>query len=87
MLCPSLKEIVLYSRSWDDVEDLVSMARTRALVGAKLSSVTLITLGTSAQGIEASGLEDHVTHVEYRENGVLPAWDYLPDESESWVGA
>ena len=85
VLCPNLKEIVLYAWSWDDAEDLVSMAKTRALMGAKLSSITLTCFEGSEPGAEALKLRDHVTHVEYRIEGAPPEWDYLPDESKGRV--
>ena len=86
MLCPNLKEIVLYTGSWGDPEDLVSMVKTRALMGAKLSSIKLIALRAAAPKTEALKLRDHVTQVEYGAKREPPEWDHLPDESESRVG-
>ena len=86
LLCPNLEEIVLYTWSWDDAEELVSMAETRASMGAKISSITLTTSDTSAPWGEVLKLRNHVTRVEYRANGTSPSWDYLPDENESRVG-
>ena len=86
VLCPSLKEIVVYRELWYNTKDLVSMSRGRALRGAKLSCITMIGSGIPLPETEISGLREHVTHVEYRtEIGPL-TWDYLSDESGSRFG-
>ena len=47
VLCPNLKELVIYIESLGqfNIKRLVNMAKNRALRGAKLSSVTFVELG------------------------------------------
>ena len=79
VLCPNLEEIILYASSWSFIKTLISMAKGRASRGVKLSSITLIGLGSSAPGPEMSKLRDHVMNMEYRAEVETPEWDYLPD--------
>ena len=87
VLCPKLEEIILYAGSWYFIKTLISMAKGRASRGAKLSSIMLMGLGSSAPGKGVSELRDHVMCVGYMDSDIeVPEWDYLSDESESGVG-
>ena len=86
VLCPSLKEIVLYDILFSHMEHLINMAERRALRGAKLASITITGLGTPAPEKEVSELREHATHVEYKANAPPHSWDDVPDESGSGIG-
>ena len=77
VLCSGMEELVFYITSWYKfrVKHLISMARNRASRGAKLSSITLVDLGGRGQRKEVVKLREHATRVEYRVDGVSPAWD------------
>ena len=90
VLCPSLKKLNLFRGPWRPTNDLavVDMARGRALRGARLSSVKIVTFGctgTPVRETEMSELREHVTQVklmvETINDGLLPSWEYLPDEA------
>jgi len=87
-LCPKLKELVLYVESQDKfyIDHLVSMAKNRALGGAKLSSIIIVDLGELTPDEEVFELREYVTHVECRVEDAPPTWDSIPgeigDESE-----
>jgi len=80
VLCPDLEEIILYIESRDrfHIGHLLSMAKKRAVRGAKLSSITLVGLDELAPAREVFSLREHVTHVNYRADDTAPDWDYLP---------
>ena len=83
VLCPNLKKLVLCGRSWGPTNDLVDMAKGRALRGARLSSVTIVSLGSTGTPVretEILGLREHVTQVEHMID-TIPSWEYLPDET------
>ena len=86
-LCSKMEELVVYIKIWYqfDVEILIRMTKNRASRGAKLSSITFVDLDASygPRG-EVFKLREHVTHVEYRVEDTLPAWDIdIPgDDSE-----
>ena len=83
MVCPNLKKITLYSRWGDCTQDLIRMAKGRALRGAKLSSIVMIGLSTLAPKAEVFKLREHVTHVRCRFCSEFPSWDCnIPDEWE-----
>jgi hypothetical protein len=47
VLCPGLEELVLYTNPWNQlpIQHLIDMAEDRASRGAKLSSITIVSLG------------------------------------------
>jgi hypothetical protein len=80
VLCSKLEELVIYFAYGDDLpaERVVSMARNRALRGAKLSSITLVEQENDRPDREIFELGKHVVHVEYRFTKKLPSWDEIP---------
>ena len=89
VLCPNIEELVLYVNSWSKVDagPLIRMAKNRASRRARLSSIKLVCRsGQGQREREVSELKEHVTHVEYRVDEVIPAWDDVPgrcgEESE-----
>ena len=82
LLCPNLEQLVLYIVYWNQchVEYLMSMAKNRALNGAKLSSITIVILVDIPQGEEVFRLKEHVTHVECMFGGRSPEWSDLAGE-------
>ena len=82
VLCPRLEEIIIYDYFRDTVrlDELVEMARERALRGTKLSAIKIINTTTNGP-IERVllPLREHVEHVEYRFTYEVPEWDALPN--------
>ena len=60
---PNLKVIVLDAKLWSHTQDLIDMAKGRALRGARLSLITMIGFGTSAPETAVSELKEHVMEV------------------------
>ena len=85
--CPKMKEIVFYITSWNHIhlQNLTFTAKHRASRGAKVSSITFVDLGGRGEMKKVLGLEEHVTHVEYRVEGAGPVWDAVPGESVARV--
>ena len=61
----------------DEFLSILSMAEERALRGAKLSGITIVSSGALLT-TELFRLRKHVSHVEYKFYGTVPAWDALP---------
>lgn len=82
--CSNLERLVLYFRhlSPGDVGYLMTMAKNRASMGAKLQSIAVFHLRGHGIGREVSTLGEHVTHVEYRVISELPAWNEVPGGNE-----
>ena len=82
ILCPELEGIFLYieDRKSFDIEELDSMARERALVGAKLHSLRVVCQNRLVPEEELFRLREHVAHVECRVVKSLPRWDSILDE-------
>ena len=89
VLCHKLEEITFYIERSDQLrlDELLSMAKERALRGAKLSGITVV----SQEKLLQTGwlyrlrktwwlfrLRKHVSHVEYKVDDAVPAWDALP---------
>ena len=85
MPCPNLDELVLYIRLWSQlhVDHLTSMAKNRALGGAKLSSITIV---GPAPGRPMFELREYVTDVKYRvDKAALDSFlGKGSDESSDW---
>ena len=80
VLCPKLEQLTLYVTRPGQyrINKLLSMAKDRASRGAKLSVISIIGLGNifvSAE--EMSQLREHVSRVECKSGGVMPAWDAI----------
>ena len=82
ILCPGLKELILYVEGKDEfnISWLMDMAKERALRGAKLRSVTIVGMGELLPRREVFQLKEHVEHVEYRVEENPPNWDSIPDD-------
>ena len=80
VLCPRLEEIVFYIDRQDPshVDELVDMAKERALRGAKLPAITVVSVDAVAPKQHVFWLKKHVSRVGYKFDGVDPAWDALP---------
>ena len=80
VLCPRLEEIVFYINRQDPlhVDELVDMAKERALGGAELPAITVVSVDAVAPKQDVFWLKKHVSRVEYKFDGVDPAWDALP---------
>ena len=81
ILCPRLEEIVIHTRLRSTFlsDELVDMARERALRGAKLSAIKIINTTTAKPAEEAFfPLREHVERVEYRFASRVPEWDTFP---------
>ena len=80
VLCPKLEEITLYIKRPDQfhINKMLKMAEGRALRGAKLSGITIVSMGALAPPKEVFQLRKHVSRVECRFDDALPAWDALP---------
>ena len=64
VLCPSLKKLILFVELWGLTNSLVDMAEERDLRGAKLVSVTIVSLGTPVPETEVLELREHIPQVE-----------------------
>ena len=81
ILCLKLEEIILYICDRDPlhVDELVDMARERALRGVKLSVIKIFCENVPPLVKEAFlPLAEHVELVEYGFDDALPRWDILP---------
>ena len=80
VLCPKLKEIILHINCPDQLHfgELLSMTEGRALRGAKLSGVTIVSTETLVPTNQVFQLRKHVSRVEYEFGDAPPAWDTLP---------
>ena len=81
LLCPNLEKLVLYVREQDsfNITELISMAKGRALKGARLRVMMIVSLGEFVSGKEVFKLKAYVTHVEYRFEEKPPKWDSISD--------
>ena len=80
VLCPKLEEIILYIKYLDQfyINELLSMAKERALRGTKLPAITVVSTGVLAPNKEVFQLRKHVSRVEYKFDDAPPEWDSLP---------
>lgn len=73
ILCPSLKETVIFFKTQSEynfcAQDIISMANCRALQGVKVSSIKVV--GRAGLMLEADfpSLEEHVGTLKYVEGG------------------
>ena len=81
LLCPNLEKLVLYVGEQDcfNITELINMAKGRALKGARLRVMTIVSLGEFVPGKEAFKLRAYVAHVEYRFEEKPPKWDDISD--------
>ncbi|KAF9643011.1 hypothetical protein BDM02DRAFT_1761205 [Thelephora ganbajun] len=80
--CPNSEELVLYIETQDEfnIPELMSMAKERALKGAKLRSITIVGLDEFVPGKVVFKLRKHVAHVEYRFEENPPKWNSIPND-------
>jgi hypothetical protein len=81
VVCPDLEELVLYvkKKEWFCINALLGMVQKRASRGTKLSTITIISSQEFVPAEEVLKLRNHVSHVEYRLDNVVPRWDHIPD--------
>jgi hypothetical protein len=81
VVCPELEELILYIKAKDRfcIDELLEMAKERDSRGARLSTITITCPQEFVQAREVDKLKDHVSSVEYRLDGVVPKWDYIPN--------
>ena len=74
--CPKLEDLILYVEHGEslDISGLVEMAKWRALEGAKLKSITVVSGGIVSPK-EVRLLARHATRVECRSEEGQPKWD------------
>ena len=79
VLCPKLKEITLHIEGPDDlqIDELLEMAEERASRGAKLSTMTIVSMAL-APTKAVFQLRKHVSRVECKFEDVPPEWNALP---------
>ena len=84
ILCPNLKELVLYieRRNAFNLPELMSMAEERALRHTKLSSITIVGLGELLPGKEVFKLKEYVSHVDYKFREKPPSWDSISENGD-----
>ena len=84
-LCPKLESLILYveDREAFNIGELMEMAERRALEGAKLRSITVVSLGDTVSENEVFKLKKYVTHVEYEVGEDMPDWDKIPGRGSS----
>ena len=78
VLCPQLEELVLFIKVLQQfrISELLGMAEERASRGAKLSIISIVTLGNAyVPTKEVFQLRKYVSHVEYKFDDALPEWD------------
>ena len=77
VVCPKLEELILVLRIHSEtlkIKDVVEMAAARALRGAKLKSVRIVSSDKVVQ-VDASELKKYVSHVECDSEVVTPCYE------------
>jgi hypothetical protein len=81
VICPKLEQLILYvqRKDWFCLGELLEMAKERASHGAKLGTIKITITGADPllPVEEVLELRTCVSHVEYRLDNVLPAWDAI----------
>ncbi|KAF9780758.1 hypothetical protein BJ322DRAFT_1023488 [Thelephora terrestris] len=79
VLCPNLEKLVFWDRYQQlfYIREMTDMAKKRALKGAKLRSITLISQAERVLEREVFELREYVEHVECRFQTGLPEWDRI----------
>ena len=60
------------------ISELLEMAKARASKGAKLETVTITCAGEFLPVSEVLKLRTWISHVEYKLDNVVPAWNAIP---------
>ena len=92
LLCPELKELVLYIRrpDWYYVEELKEMVRERNLRLSSLSSITIISPDEVYARMEVLSRRDCISRVEYKLEESPPDWEEVfggrgeGDDDRNW---
>ena len=82
VVCPKLEELIVYNwLRWGEsyIDELLEMAKERALRGAKLSTVVIV-YPRELPAESVSELRSYVSRVEYRLDGEPRRWDAIPGE-------
>ena len=80
VVCPKLKQLFMYvdRKDWFYLSELLEMAKARASKGAKLETVTITCAGEFLPVSEVLKLRTWISHVEYKLDNVVPAWNAIP---------
>ena len=82
IVCPKLEKLIVYVGRKDRffLKGLLVMAKERSLRGAKLQSVIIIRGDSFVPVPEVLELRTCVSHVEYRLDSNMHAWDFIPKD-------
>ena len=82
IVCPQLEELFLYikKKEWFCVGELLEMAEERASKGAKLDTITITSEEAFLPTRKVLELRNHVSHVDYKLDHVIPKWDAIPND-------
>ena len=83
--CPKLQELVLDIQRRRDglfVDELLEMARARASMGVRLSTIAINCLWEPVSKEKAPGLENYVANLDYRLGRFTPRWDAVPSDPD-----
>lgn len=82
-VCPKLEELIFYTRGDHEdscIEELLEMAKGRALRNAELSIIVVICARKFFPAEKAFELRRYAKHVEYRPDDEPSSWDTIPDD-------
>ena len=79
VLCPNLKELILFTKLWGFSDQLIGMAKSRA---SRRAVISAITIGGSLPEEEVSRLKENIGQVECRPDYSPPEWDYIPGDDK-----
>ena len=82
IVCPQLEELFLYikKKEWFCIGELLEMAEERASKGAKLDTITITSEEAFLPTRKVLELRNHVSHVDYKLDHVIPKWDAIPND-------
>ena len=84
IVCPELEELVLHigSKDWFCINEMLKMVAERASSGAKLSTITIVSLQEFVPAKEVLKLRNHVSRVKYRLDDSVSAWHIVPADAD-----
>jgi len=82
--CPKLQELVLYIQRRDGlfVGGLLEMARARASMGVRLSTIAINCSWEPVSKEKAPDLKNYVANLDYRLGRFTPRWDAVPGDPD-----
>ena len=83
VICPKLQELFVYIKKKERfcIPELLEMAKARAIVGARLETITIVGSREFVPLSEVLKLRACIRHVEYRLD-VMPKWDDIPGDAQ-----